>query len=63
VLCRTNSDILSNCVGYGENPQQEMKKSRSDIEVDEHRNRFRKSTHYSSKKAVNRTKKTPEPQN
>ena len=29
----------------------------------EHGNKVRKSTHYSSKKAVNRTKKTPEPQN
>jgi len=42
---------------------QKLKAKRSNIEIDEHGNKVRKSTHYSSKKAVNRTKKTPEPQN
>jgi len=42
---------------------QKLKAKRSNIEIDEHGNKARKSTHYSSKKAVKRTKKTPEPQN
>ena len=42
---------------------QKLKVKRSNIEVDEQRNKVRKSTHYSSKKPVNRTKKTSEPQN
>ena len=42
---------------------QKLKAKRSNIEIDEHGNKVRKSTHYSSKKAVTRTKKTTKPQN
>jgi len=42
---------------------QKLKAKRSNIELDEHGNKVRKSTHYSSKKAVTRTKKTTKPQN
>jgi len=42
---------------------QKLKAKRSNIEIDEHGNKVRKSTHYSSKKAVKKVNKTPEPQN
>jgi len=42
---------------------QKLKAKRSNIEIDEHGNKVRKSTHYSSKKAVKKANKTPEPQN
>jgi hypothetical protein len=41
---------------------QKLKAKRSNIEVDEYGNKVRKSTHYSSKKIVNRAKKTTKPQ-
>jgi hypothetical protein len=42
---------------------QKLKAKRSNIELDEHGNKVRKNTHYSSKKAVKKAKKTSEPQN
>ena len=42
---------------------QKLKAKRSNIEIDEHGNKVRKSTQYSSKKPVSRVKKTTKPQN
>ena len=42
---------------------QKLKAKRSNIEIDEHGNKVRKSTHYSSKKAVKKANKTTKPQN
>ena len=42
---------------------QKLKAKRSNIEIDEHGNKVRKSTYYSSKKAVTNTRKTTKPQN
>ncbi|NLA97601.1 MAG: hypothetical protein GX836_05265 [Spirochaetales bacterium] len=42
---------------------QKLKAKHSNIEIDEHGNKVRKSTYYSFKKAVTNTRKTTKPQN